>query len=192
MTDSNVVLVMLRQPKRKDPNEMRTDPFWEFGSFGCTRCHQKNLMNPRKLDELEGRRLAFAQGGASEVRLVHVTPPVTMVDHGQFGEATWRPIEMPFTFESAPILINNEGASDTPELTEMINHVRRDTMVAKFASKFRSRRTPLPLNIGREIVDTYRRFRGRGSTISRHYVEALPYLPPCVDQDRRRTYESLF
>jgi hypothetical protein len=42
-----VVVVLLRQP-RKDISEMRTDPFWEFGSFGLTGCHQRNLLHPKK------------------------------------------------------------------------------------------------------------------------------------------------
>jgi hypothetical protein len=41
-----VIMVHLRRPKTHCPNEMRSDPFWEFGSFGCTRCHGRILMNP--------------------------------------------------------------------------------------------------------------------------------------------------
>jgi hypothetical protein len=78
MNEPKVILVMLRQPRRSNPNEMRTDPLWEFGSFGCTRCHRKNLMNPKKLAELNGVRLGFAQNGPLGIKLVHVTPPVTM------------------------------------------------------------------------------------------------------------------
>lgn len=51
MGDPQVVFVMLRQPRRDNPGEMRTDPLWEFGSFGCTRCHSRNLMNPFKVHE---------------------------------------------------------------------------------------------------------------------------------------------
>src|SRR6185312_13769949 len=54
MDDPKVIIVMLRQPRLDSPNEMRTDPLWEFGSFGCTGCHRKNLMNPNKLTELNG------------------------------------------------------------------------------------------------------------------------------------------
>ena len=114
-----------------------------------------------------------------------------MVDHGEFGEATWKPIEMPLAYDSAPLLINNDGASDTPKLIEMLIEVHRNTLVRKFASKFRSRRTPLAANVGRELIDIYGMFRGRVSNISSHYIDALPYPPPCVDKDRRRTYEGL-
>ena len=63
MTDADVVLVMLRRPDERDPEEKRSDPFWEFGSFGCTRCHQSSLMNPRRLHEIDGYQFAFCQGG---------------------------------------------------------------------------------------------------------------------------------
>lgn len=156
MGDPQVVFVMLRQPRRDNPAEMRTDPFWEFGSFGCTRCHSRNLMNPRKVHELSGNLLAFAQGGDAEVRLVLVTPPVAMVHHGLFAEATWHPAEMPLAYRSAPVLVDNHGGSDVPALIEMIDGVRRNTPIARFASKFRSRRRPLPADIGRQVVAVYR------------------------------------
>ena len=37
-----VILVLLRQPSSA-VTERRDDPFWEFGSFGCTGCHGRNL-----------------------------------------------------------------------------------------------------------------------------------------------------
>jgi hypothetical protein len=76
MDEARVILVMLRRPRRGDPNEMRTDPLWEFGSFGCTGCHRANLMNPTKLTELNGARLGFAQNGLRGIKLVHLTPPI--------------------------------------------------------------------------------------------------------------------
>ena len=60
--DDIIRIVMLRRP-RKDGKEMRSDPFWEFGSFGITGCHANNIMHPKRCKELEGTRLAFAQGG---------------------------------------------------------------------------------------------------------------------------------
>ena len=95
MDEPKVVVVMLRPPSRNRPNEMGTDPLWELGSFGSTRCHRRNLMNPCKLHELGGSRFAFAQGGNSEVKLVHGTPPLEFLHHGQFAEAKWEPAEMP-------------------------------------------------------------------------------------------------
>jgi hypothetical protein len=62
MAVPRVFFVHLRRPGSNDP---RTDPLYECGSFGCTRCHSRNLLNPRHARELEGSRLAFVQGGAS-------------------------------------------------------------------------------------------------------------------------------
>ncbi|MDE0241882.1 MAG: hypothetical protein OXQ84_17115 [bacterium] len=178
MTDPKVIVVMLRQPKGDDPREMRTDPLWEFGSFGCTGCHRRNLMNPRKVAELDGSRLAFAQGGDSEIRLVHVTPPVTMIHHGSFAEAVWQPQDMPLAYDSAPLLVDNRGDSDLPVLMEMIDDVRRNTPVARFASKFRSRRKPLPADIGRHLIASYLGFRQRGAVVAQCYADSLPFPPP--------------
>ena len=191
MGDPQVVFVMLRQPRRDNPAEMRTDPFWEFGSFGCTRCHSRNLTNPRKVHELSGNLLAFAQGGDAEVRLVLVTPPVAMVHHGLFAEATWQPAEMPLAYRSAPVLVDNHGGSDVPAFIEMIDGVRRSTPVARFASKFRSRRRPLPADVGRQVVAVYQHFRQRGAPIARHYADSMPFPPPRIDRDRKRTYATL-
>ena len=191
MNDPRVLVVMLRQPKRHNSGEMRTDPLWEFGSFGCTRCHQRNLMNPRRADELRGSLLAFAQGGDSEVRLVHVTPPIRVVHHGLFAEATWQPVDMPLAYQSAPVLIDNHGGSDVPALIEMIDGVRRSTPVGRFTSKFRSRRRPLPAEVGCQVVAGYRRFRERGATVARNYTDSMPFPPPRIDRDRERTYAEL-
>jgi hypothetical protein len=49
-----VIIVHLRRPKTADPKESRSDPFWEFGSFGITGCHSENLMHPRNSRKLEG------------------------------------------------------------------------------------------------------------------------------------------
>ena len=189
--DPKVVLIMLRQPRLNDPKEMRTDPFWEFGSFGCTRCHRKNVMNPRKLAELEGIRFAFAQNGRLGVKLVHVTPPVKMLRHGMFGEAKWSPAEMPLTYASAPTLVNNSDTSDVRELRAMITDVHRRSPVAKFASKFRSRRRALCASVGRRILEVYEQHRRKSGCVSRSYVDALPYMPPKIDKDREATYRVL-
>ena len=170
---------------------MRTDPLWEFGSFGCTRCHQRNLMSPRRADELRGNLLAFAQGGDSEVRLVHVTPPIRIEHHGLFAEAKWLPAQMPLAYESAPILVDNYLGSDVPALFEMLKEGGRSTPVGQFASNFRARRRPLPADIGRQFVAVYRGFRQRGATVSQHYTDSLPFPPPRIDRDRESTYASL-
>ena len=182
---------MLRRPVSRDPLEMRTDPLWEFGSFGCTGCHRRNLLNPRKMAELEGSRLAFAQGGNSEIRLVHVTPPVKANFRGSVVEASWRPAEMPLQYDSAPFLVSNHEMSHFPLLMDLLEGVRRHTPVARFASKFRSRRRPLPVEIGRQVIATYQRIRNRGAIVAKNYVDALPFPPAVIDQNRKETYNGL-
>jgi hypothetical protein len=190
MNEPRVVVVVLRTP-RADPNEMRTDPLWEVGSFGCTGCHRANLMNPRKLAGLNGARLAFAQNGPLGFKLVHLTPPVRILHHGSFSEAKWFPTKMPLSYASAPTLVNNLGFSDVPNLLNMICDVRRSSPVARFASKFRSRRMPLPRLIGERMIAVYDRARSDGGVAAKSYVDALPWLPPRVDDDRKATYRRL-
>ena len=186
-----VNLVTLRKPKLKLADEMRSDPFWEFGSFGCTRCHQKNVMNPKRIHELRGNVLAFAQPGEGDFRLVYVTPPVKVSHHGSFAELTWEPAEMPLTYESAPVLISNREVSATPALEEMLSGVDRSTTVGSFGSKFRSRRRPLPIEVGQQLVEVYTDFRENGATVAEHYIDALPYQPPLIDNNREQTYREL-
>ena len=191
MDRARVVLVMLRQPRLDDPNEMRTDPLWEFGSFGCTGCHRRNLMNPRKLTELNGARLGFAQNGPLGIKLAHLTPPVKALHHGSFAEVKWAPAEMPLSYASAPTLVNNLGFSDFPELLDMIAGVRRGSPIAQFASKFRSRRLPLPTSVGEQMVSVYAHARADEGSVARSYVDALPCVPPRIDDDRETTYQRL-
>ena len=99
-------------------------------------------MNPRKVHELSGSLLAFAQGGDSEVRLVLVTPPVTMVHHGLFAEATWQPAEMPLAYRSAPVLVDNHGGSDAQALIEMVDV--RGSIARKSTAPVRPAPAPTP------------------------------------------------
>jgi hypothetical protein len=193
MIEERVVLVMLRRPRVDDKNETRTDPLWEFGSFGCTGCHRANLMNPNRLAELNGTRLAFAQNGPEGVKLVHLTPPIRILHHGSFGEAKWSPAKMPLSYRCAPTLVSNYEFSDFPLLNKMLVGVLRGSPVARFASKFRSRREPLPPSVGAQIISVYEESRKRGgrACLAQSYVDALPYAPPKVDHDRRATYEVL-
>src|SRR5688500_11872968 len=111
-----VFIVHLRRPNRRDPRESRADPYFECGSFGCTGCHSKNLMNLRHADAIEGARLAFAQGGDKGFRLVLLTPPITIRQWKDRCEARWSPAEMPFKSQHAPVLVRNNGDSDFPAL----------------------------------------------------------------------------
>jgi hypothetical protein len=92
-----VIIVHLRCP-RNDPDESRDDPFWEFGSFGCTGCHSSNLMHLARIHHVEGARFTFAQGGQEGFRLVKLTPPVTVVEHRDRSEVRWEPVSMPFRY----------------------------------------------------------------------------------------------
>jgi len=192
-TTVRVIIVMLRRPKRVDPREARSDPYWEFGSFGSTRCHTRNLMNPRRAEELNGARLAFAQGGPEGIRLVHVTSPIrTHVRHkGTYAEARWDPPQMPLRYERAPLLIGATGQTDCPLLIDEIRTVRRTGWVGKFASAFRSRRRPLAGVIGAQLLKVYEATR-RPSSVANSYIDALPYPPPHIEnpRERKRRYRA--
>lgn len=188
--DPSVILVYLRQPDNSNPNESRDDPYWEFGSFGCTGCHSHNLMSLKKLEELRGCRLAFVQGGRGEIRLVYLTPRVDIRYHLHRGEVVWQPPEMPFTFKSAPILVNNECQSDVPSVFDLLDNVHRSTPCGKFASKFRSRRKPLPAYVAQELTNVCQQFSNSKAPRAKSYVEALPYAPPKIDRERRKSYKE--
>lgn len=193
-SENRVVLVHLRQPNRADIDEKRSDPFWEFGSFGCTGCHRRNLMNCSNAEALDGMRLAFAQGGDLGFRLVLLTPPVRVFTHQNCCEARWeRTQKMPFRYEHAPLLIDNQGGSEFRSLKSFIRSANRSTWMAQFSSKFRSRCSSLPATIGQTIIKTYSSCFKAACDLdfARTYSEALPYLPMKIDRHRQRTYQHL-
>ena len=189
--NDRVVVVHLRQPEKSKPNEMRSDPFWEFGSFGCTKCHQTNLMHPDRIDEMEGVRLAFAQGGPLGFRLVLLTPPVHVVRHNGGCELRWTSAERPFRYGASPRLVDADGESDFPALLRMICGANRTTAPAQFSSKFRSRRKPLPSDVAAELCSKYQHHRTTAprSALASGYEQAMPFPPNLVDQNRKQTYE---
>ncbi|MBZ5555579.1 MAG: hypothetical protein LAO21_22970 [Acidobacteriia bacterium] len=189
MSDQKIIIVHLRRPNKRDP---RDDPFWEFGSFGITGCHDKNLLNPKKTKELIGVRLAFAQGGMEGTRLVLLTPPIRSLE--KIGEALWSPRTMPFRYKAAPLLVDNEGRSDFIQLKRFISDTARDSCVAQFASRFRSRRRPLESSIANELIKVYERLRKAAprKDIARNYVDALPgNHKPLSIREREEKYEDL-
>ncbi len=84
-------------------------------------------MNPARVSELEGVRLAFAQCGTKGCRLVMLTPPIRAVQHKGRFELRWDPTEMPFRYEASPLLIDADGNSDFPGVRQMIRCVNRTT-----------------------------------------------------------------
>lgn len=189
MKAPRVIVVLLRQPSAT-ASERRDDPFWEIGSFGCTGCHSRNLMNPKRAHELIGARLAFVQGGPLGFRLVHVTPEIWIEPLGRGVEARWSPAAMPLNYRSAPLVVNNQGNSEIPLLALQCRGILRSTPVARFASAFRSRRTPVAGEAGAAIIACYRSHRTPGR-IAKTYSDAMPYPPSVVELDRAERYQSI-
>src|SRR5437660_8593481 len=144
-------------------------------------------MHPKRCSELNGIRLAFVQGGPGGFRLVHVTQPIAIRNHGSVCEAKWRPA-MPLAYANAPIVANNEGYTDIRLLRDATRRVRRHTPVSRFASGFRSRRQPLSNDVAAQVIATYKRFRARRSNVAKTYQEAMPTHPPRVERDRAERY----
>lgn len=137
MTEPNVFFVHLRRPKRasQNPNERRSDPFYEFGSFGCTKCHSHNLFHPRHASKLEGSRLAFVQGGKLGSRLVYLTPPIKVKVWKTNCEAIWTPATMPFKYSKAPVLAYNDGDSDFPLVEQFARQANCPTVEGGLCSR---------------------------------------------------------
>lgn len=186
----SVIIVLLRRPSTA-ATERRDDPFWEFGSFGCTGCHNRNLMNPKRAHELNGARLAFVQGGPLGFRLVHVTPEIWIVPTWRGVEARWRPAQMPLCYSSAPLVIDNDGDTDIPILAVQSDGIDRSTAIARFASAFRSRRMPVAGEIGAAIIARYRKARMTTGRIAKSYTDAMPRPPAILEPNRRQRYQSL-
>ena len=190
LASPSIILVHLRQPDRGNDRETRTDPLYEYGSFGLTGCHRTNLLNDVSAT---GARLAFVQPGRNAMRLVFLTPPVKVVDHGKRREATWLPAKMPLRFPEGVLLIDNDGNTDVPALKAMLAQGQRNTWVGRFSSAFRSRTKPLPQRAAAQIVEAWRCRCDAGGRAARatKYWQALPYMPPRPDTDRAATRARL-
>ena len=192
MAEPKVYLVHLRRPasSSKNPDEKRDDPFYEFGSFGCTTCHSKNLLHPNHATELEGARLAFVQGGNRGSRLVYLTPPITVKKWTNNCEVRWTPADMPFKYKEAPILVSNDGQSDFPSVKKFALPSDGRKIEGHFSSKTRSRARPLEPKLAQEVVKVYegKRAKSPPSAIAATYDEALPWEPPKIDRSRKATY----
>lgn len=194
-----VFIVFLRRPHKGDS---RRDPFWEFGSFGCTGCHRHNLLHPSRCRIQDRDRLAFVQGGPMGCRLLLVTPPVKRVLHSPgegegIMEIRWKPAQKPFRYgEAAPLLAGDvpQGTFRFPKLTKAISNAARSTLAAKFASCFRARTTALEDDVAEEILTEFDRAQRSAppeAFISR-YTDALPWFDPeAIPADRRQVYKGL-
>jgi hypothetical protein len=188
MAEPKVFIVVSRRPGKDDP---RNDPFYEFGSFGCTRCHSTNLMRIANADNLSDGRLAFVQGGPDGFRLVLLTPPIEVQAIGNSCVARWRRV-MPFKYSDAPVVVCNGGRGHFPGIKRYVNHTNRSTIEGKFSSRFRSRVEQLEPDLAKELIHVYqeqRRLAPR-SAIASEYHQALPGLTR-VDDHRKRTYQRL-
>ena len=190
MAEPKVYFVHLRRPG-SSPNEKRDDPFYEFGSFGCTTCHHSNLMHPKRAADLQGARLAFVQGGPLGSRLVFLTPPIKVKKWKNNCEARWKPAEMPFKYQEAPILVSNDGQTDFPLVEKFALQADRETIEGGLCSKIRSLATPLEPKLAREVIRVYERKRAKAlpTAIATKYYEALPWLPPLPDRKRKTSYQ---
>ncbi|MEQ1735468.1 MAG: hypothetical protein ABL886_03440 [Rhodoglobus sp.] len=182
-----VIIVHLRRPRSGDK---RTDPLYEFGSFGLTGCHRTNLLADKAA--AAGARLAFAQGGDLGFRLVMLTPSVDVRQLADRHEAFWSPAEMPLRYDTAPVLIDNDGSSDVGGMCELLASVNRNTWREKFSSSFRTRKQPLDAPIAAAVERAWERAVERGAERAEQYWEALPYWDPSVvDRDRHGTHQHL-
>lgn len=192
--NGRLFIVFLRRPGKGDG---RTDPFWEFGSFGCTGCHDDNLLHPGKKHIVSGDRVAFVQGGGQGCKLLLITPPVKRVEHGQAKiEIRWNRAFKPFRYysELAPVLARPGGTNIAlPELGRIVNKTRRTTAQAKLASCFRTRCEPLGSTGAAELQQLFRLAceKARPTDFISNYTDALPWSDVRLSlAQRSREYRS--
>jgi hypothetical protein len=147
----SVYFVYLRQPGGLD--DRRNDPFWEFGSFGRTGCHSKNLLHPKNCRITDGDRLAFLQGGKREIRVVGLTPTIRVTGTPARIELKWDETYRPVPFASAPLFINNDGDTAFPAVYMALRlaDTNRSTFCGGAASRLRSRATAASHDLAKEI-----------------------------------------
>lgn len=156
--------------------DRRNDPFWEFGSFGRTGCHAKNLLHPQRSPLRDGDRLAFLQGGPNEIRIVALTPPLRIFPFRDAIEARWDRRYRPFRLADAPLLINNRGRTDVPGVLPLLRGGHRSTNCGQAASQFRSRTKCMSPQLARQILACH---DARTGTRATRYIDAveLPGMP---------------
>lgn len=160
--------VFLRRPRTV--TDLRSDPFWEFGSFGVTGCHRKNLLHPIHTPLRDGDRLVFLQGGDQEIRAVGLTPPVKILRDAERLNLRWDQAYQPIPYAVAPVLIDNQGYTDFPAVLDLLAHAQRSTYCGKAGSRLRSRTSPIEAELADQILAL---FEQPNLPRIAHYLEAV-------------------
>jgi hypothetical protein len=197
-----IFIAYLRRP-RKRSDETRADPYYEIGSYGITTCKCRNLMHPKHAYKKKDSRIAFIQPGKEQVKLVFLTPPIDQVKifeiinpkpNGCKGctEVIWDSTFGPFKFIDAPIICDNKGNTDFPELIRYVEGADCSSLRLKLMSKFRSRSRKLETNLVEEIITVYDQHvrDSNKQSYAEQYWETLPYPPPSKDTERQQTYNN--
>ena len=151
----SVYFVFLRRPGSL--SDRRDDPFWEFGSFGKTGCHRKNLLHPQHSRLQDGDRLAFLQGGRGEIRVVGLTPPIKIAGSVEQIEVRWDKAYRPLPYLAAPLLISNDGGTAFPSVFSALRlrDTNRSTLCGAAASRLRSRTTKVMHELALDLIHLF-------------------------------------
>lgn len=160
-------------------------------------------MHPKHAGEKMNSRIAFAQPGKGQIKLVYLSPRIHTVKKYDIinpkptkcksgTEVRWEPKTRPLKFEKAPLICNNEGDTLFPSLMKYVENVRQPTPVSKFMSKFRSRARIVECHLVNEITEVYENYVKDNSTsiYTEHYWETMPYPPPIIETDRDKKYNE--
>jgi hypothetical protein len=98
---------------------------------------------------------------------------------------------MPFKYQEAPILVSNDAQTNFPLVKKFAVQADRETIEGGFCSKIRSLAKPLEPKLAKEVIRVYERKRAKAlpSAIATKYYEALPWLPPLPDRQRKTSYQ---
>jgi hypothetical protein len=119
-----------------------------------------------------------------------LTPPIDVRELANVREAFWTPVSMPLRYDTAPVLIDNDGSSDVDGMRELLAAVNRTTWREKFSSSFRSRKQPLDGSLATSVARAWDHAMKRGAERAEAYWEALPYWDAdVVDRDRHATHQ---
>jgi hypothetical protein len=176
----SLYFVYLRRPKNM--SDRRNDPFWEFGSFGKTGCHSRNLLHPRNSRIRDGDRVAFLQGGVGEIRVVGLSPAIRVAGTEELIELRWNKDYRPLPFVSAPLLINNSRESAFPAVYAALrlSDTNRSTFCGAAASRLRSRSTEVSHELAREIIHWF----------SAPRLPRIKIYPQAIQADHGKWYQN--